>query len=396
MSEKNTPCILPWINFSTNPFGRSRPCGHSVKKSEKSGRGDSVKAQFNSPLFKEVRQDFLNGKWPENCRLCEYVESHTPGLSKKSMDDFFYNQHKDLLGQTHADGSVDYFPKQIDIRISAQCNLKCIHCGTGNSTKWSEDTELLGRYPNTEKVKKRHLVKSLDSALWKDVLANLDGIEKFNFQGGEPFADRRHNSFLDSLSNSARAHELELHYVSNGTLVNAEVVEKLLKFRHVTLNISVDASDDVLRFYRFPIDVAKWEERLRVIESYACKKLDLGFQWSCSGISLFYLDRSIDHFTKQFPKFTFKFCNFVENPAQMSAQNLPVKTKTEISRRLGPYAKVQPQISFYLDHMWAKDLWPQSGEVLLNYLADLSRIRGLDWRESMPEFSDSVLSHSEL
>ena len=40
------PCILPWINFGTNTFGKPRVCGYSSKTSDK--------WDFNSKYFKDL------------------------------------------------------------------------------------------------------------------------------------------------------------------------------------------------------------------------------------------------------------------------------------------------------------------------------------------------------
>ena len=61
-----------------------------------------------------------------------------------------HNEYKHLIDNTETDGSVSHEPIQIDIRTGTVCNLKCIHCGTGASSKWKEDKALLNKYPNTK------------------------------------------------------------------------------------------------------------------------------------------------------------------------------------------------------------------------------------------------------
>ena len=72
------PCILPWINFGTNPYGRIRACGYSnqdiVKKND-TIKNSSISEAWNTEYFKSIRRDFLAGKWPENCSRCKYVEN---------------------------------------------------------------------------------------------------------------------------------------------------------------------------------------------------------------------------------------------------------------------------------------------------------------------------------
>ena len=76
------PCILPWINFGTNTFGRPRVCGYSSVKTPIKLKDSSISVEWNSEYFKQIRNDFLNEKWPENCSRCKYVED-SGGFSKR-------------------------------------------------------------------------------------------------------------------------------------------------------------------------------------------------------------------------------------------------------------------------------------------------------------------------
>ena len=123
-----TPCILPWINFSTNTFGRARACGYSDTKSDAKLRDSSIPEQWNGDYFKTIRSDFMQGKWPDNCRRCRYVES-LDGISKRMEENgWFYEDNRHLIDQTAPDGTVPYQPPHMDIRVGTICNLKCIHC----------------------------------------------------------------------------------------------------------------------------------------------------------------------------------------------------------------------------------------------------------------------------
>ena len=85
------PCILPWINFGTNTFGKPRVCGYSSKTSDK--------WDFNSKYFKDIRKSFLNNEWPENCERCKHVEEL--GGTSKRMDEnhMWYDEYKHLIGK---------------------------------------------------------------------------------------------------------------------------------------------------------------------------------------------------------------------------------------------------------------------------------------------------------
>ena len=86
------PCLLPWINFSTNTFGRPRTCGYADQPTVKLNpklKDSTISQEWNNDYFKHIRSEFLQGRWPENCKRCRYVES-VNGQSKR-MDENFYH-----------------------------------------------------------------------------------------------------------------------------------------------------------------------------------------------------------------------------------------------------------------------------------------------------------------
>lgn len=390
MDNKLQPCILPWVNFCTNPFGRSRPCGYSENKSKVKVQDSSISAEFNNEVFTSIRKDFLNGKWPENCKRCEYTEKNQPGHSKKSAEDFYFNQHAHLIENTSPDGKVAHFPRHIDIRLGTVCNLKCIHCGTGNSNKWLEDKSLLGKYQNTENIRQDNTWVDNENALWRDVYEHLDEIEKFNFQGGEPFASQQHKRLIAKIVEAGRAPFVILHYVTNGTLFTTSLLEQLNLFKQVTINVSFDVVDEPLSFYRFPINVSVLKANLDLLKKYSSSNIEIALQWTSSNISLFYLPETLHYFEKNLELFKFKFCNYVEQPRQLSPQNLPQSVKENIKARLQPWLNKYPEINFYLNHMEAQDLWDNGKDELFSYLNDLSSERKINWNSSLNDFSKAI------
>jgi MoaA/NifB/PqqE/SkfB family radical SAM enzyme len=386
------PCILPWINFSTNTFGRPRTCGYANQATVKANgklKDSDIETEWNSEYFRKIRLEFQAGRWPENCSRCEYVES-LGGRSKRLEENRFHlepNQH--LIDSTHEDGSVDYFPPQIDIRVGTICNLKCIHCGTGASSRWSQDVELIDKYPNTEAYNVDNKWIEQDSFIWDNIDANLDEIRRFNFLGGEPFANKQHNRFLARMAQHPRAGEITLSYVTNGLLITPVMVEQLSHFKEVIIRLSMDATEQVAEYFRFPTDWQVFDSKLRMMAEAAVRHpcIDLGVQWTCSNISMFYLARSYDYIATHYPSVKFLFCNHVEWPVHMSAQVLPPELKAQITTQLqsidwGENANTVP---FYIDHMNERDLWTEHGTVFMNYLDDLDRVRGISWSQAFAE-----------
>jgi len=381
------PCILPWVNFGTNPFGRVRACGYSQNKSDVKLKDSSIEEEWNSEYFKEMRRDFLAGKWPSNCSKCEYVES-MGGKSKKIYENqYVYPLYEKLITLTDTDGSVPYYPPHIDMRVGTICNLKCIHCGTGASSKWQEDKDMLDKYSNTEKYTVDNKWIEQDSYIWDSILENIDKTERLRFLGGEPFANKQHNKFIDKISESEYSKNITLFYVTNLTLLTRDMLEKLANFKMVQMQVSVDAPRAAGEYFRFPMKWDHYVSQLEMLREYsAYGNFLIKFQWTCSNVSMFYLSETYDLTAKRY-NFAFDFCDFVEWPVHMSAQNLPIEIKKEIKSRLRrhDFGSNYENVEFYTKHMMERDLWPEHGKTLINYLDDLDASRKISWRESFKE-----------
>jgi len=387
-------CILPWINFSTNPFGRPRVCGYSdldtVKRNKVKLKDTDIHSEWNNEYFKTIRREFIEGKWPENCKRCEYVEK-LQGVSKRMDENQAYmERYEHLLDNTQSDGSVSHLPQHIDVRTGTTCNQKCIHCGTGVSSKWKEDKSLFDKYPNTKTIEVNDRWIDKDTKFWDYLRENMSHFKRYNFLGGESFANKRHNEYLQELSTTEYAQQVELQYVTNGVLLTQARIEQLSKFKRVKLRLSVDALGSAGEYFRFPMRWSEFEEKAELVHTYIKDKthFDVGFQWTCSNISMYYLDQTYQRLSEKFPGIRFIFSNHVEFPLHMSAQTLPIEIKDAIVKRLNQLELTsynKGDLDFYINHMLEKDLWSTQGSVFMNYIDDLDRARNISWQQCFSE-----------
>ena len=274
-------CILPWINFGTNTYGRPRVCGYSdhdaqwkkmfierdypwpptpaeetpehILKSQfafdwktwlNKLENSSIDTQWNGIYFRDIRLSFLKNEWPENCKRCKHVESL--GGTSKRMDEnhMWQNKYKHLIDTTTEDGSVPYQPQHLDVRTGTICNFKCIHCSPASSSRWKEDESLIIKY-GYEAIQNDDQWIVQDSKFWDNL--DISQIKRYNFLGGESFYNKRHNEFIKRLNESPYAKDVEIAYVSNGSLK----FENMENFKKVRLRLSVDCVEKAGEYFRF-------------------------------------------------------------------------------------------------------------------------------------------------
>ena len=383
-------CILPWINFGTNIYGRPRVCGYSDieaqwkhmfeqrglpwpptkiedtpkeilesdfakefqvwnGKLEKHG----VKEQWSNIYFREIREAMLRGEWAPNCNRCKHVEEL--GGQSKRMDE---NHMWDLPYE-----ETEY-PRHIDVRTGTVCNFKCIHCSPNVSSRWVEDKDIAIKY-GTEYVENDNSWIAQENDFWNKL--DISQIKRYNFLGGESFYNKRHNEFIKKLNESEYAKEVEVAYVSNGSFK----FENMDNFKKVRLRLSVDCVEEAGEYFRYGL---KWNDWCENIKSFP-ENFDVSFQWTCSNVSMFYLKDTYTLLRKEFPDIRFLFENHVTEPYHMSAQNLPRRIKEKIRDEID--FEMDP---FYINYMFEKDGWDGK---LIHYLYDLDKARNTNWRKSL-------------
>ena len=152
-------------------------------------------------------------------------------------------------------------------------------------------------------------------------------------------------------------------------------------FKKVRLRLSVDGAEKVGEYFRFGL---KWNDWCNNIKNFP-SNFDVSFQWTCSNVSMFYLIDTYDLLRNKFPDIRFLFENHVTEPYHMSVQNLPIDIKNEIRENIEEYfdEEAKEVLPFYINHMFEKDGWSNSGNILINYLNDLDKARNTNWKKSL-------------
>ena len=261
-----TFCILPWIHAQTKPDGQIKPCcrfDHKHKdyllldKTYKFDKFNIKDVTFNGALnsseWQEIRDDMLNGEQVAGCRKC-YQEEHGRGVPQpknikrnhKSMrvkENWMWNDDNQT---TIIDDVVKI--RYLELAFGNYCNLKCRTCNGGLSTSWYDDENKLAQYYSDRKA---HNDIINVNCKWDP--RDFDHVEEIKFTGGEPMLHPDFIKTIDMIISTGRQHLITLDIFTNASWIPRDkILSRLMQFKQVTINLSVDGIGRVNDYIRFP------------------------------------------------------------------------------------------------------------------------------------------------
>lgn len=248
-----TTCVLPWIHFSLKPNGDIKPCCRFSTYSD-----DEISSKFldfnvsnfsnasdvlKSAQLEEVRQRMLNGEIMSGCKKC-YVEEEIHGHSMRMGLNEDYDVES-IVNQNLV--SLQF----LEVGFGNYCNLGCRSCGADLSTSWYDDDKILSKYynrPTQQKIQNSNF-------LWKP--DDFNTVTYIKFTGGEPMLHPNFIKFLDVIISGNNQDHITLEVFTNCSWIPKEkILNKLKKFKNVTMYLSVDGTDKVNEYIRH---YSKWQ-----------------------------------------------------------------------------------------------------------------------------------------
>lgn len=278
-------CYAPWTNINISVDGDIKPCAKFVQQPNDQKfnvQQDSISDYQNSNLLKQVKEQFQNNCWPQQCVRCQIEENN--GIDSKRILDHRRWQHEY--------DSVDLDANQIltaSVSFGNACNLKCITCNPTLSSKWStEYRDLYGIDIRPVLYYKQTFVDELLELLQESIL-------QIDIPGGEPLLSipEEQKKLLEGLIASGRSKEITLHYTTNISKFPTDDIWQLWKrFKRVELQLSIDGVGEKFEYIRYPAD---WQQTLTNIKKYQQQRLKqdnirLSVSHTVSIFNIYYLD----------------------------------------------------------------------------------------------------------
>lgn len=225
-----------------------------------------IKEWFNSDPVQNFRRRILgNDRLPE-CQTCyrdEDIGAHSRRYNCNQKSAIFTKTaFADSLIQSPSQhwfassGISQRFPIDLHIDLGNYCNLACKMCKPAASTtiaaqhvKWGikSDRQYLGQD------------WTRDATVWtrfKHELLDLPGLSNIHLMGGETLLTDRFEDLVDFMIEHDRR-DVCWSFVTNGTVFNTSLMEKLQRFPRVGIEVSIETLDHRNAYQRQGTDTAQ-------------------------------------------------------------------------------------------------------------------------------------------
>jgi MoaA/NifB/PqqE/SkfB family radical SAM enzyme len=160
----------------------------------------------------------------------------------------------------------------LDLKLGNKCNLMCRMCDPGSSSliekelinnkhlNWPSSKNLKGPLSSL-KYKDNSWYK--DPAFYEDIKAHADQVRTLKFTGGEPTLIKPVHDLIEWFAKTGHAKHTVIIITTNNTNKRLKLYDDMLNFKQAILNISVDGTEDVYNYIRYP---HTWDKFLTNIE----------------------------------------------------------------------------------------------------------------------------------
>jgi len=267
--KTDTACQLKWTWSTVTLYsGKTNSC-HRVGATDIDL--DNFNQFHNTEKKLADRKLMLDGQWPSGgCEYCKDVEN-----SGGKSDRQFQLQIPDLTPpELDADPSaISVTPRIIEVYLDNVCNMSCIYCHDGFSSRIQKENERFGSFEKGGiKIKNStSQIPNFDQMtekFWDWMERNYHHLRRFHVLGGEPFFQKSFERCLKFLETNSNP-ELEFNIISNLKVNRSKLesyidrIKKILLERRIKrfdLTCSIDCWGQEQEYIRHGINLSEWQE----------------------------------------------------------------------------------------------------------------------------------------
>jgi organic radical activating enzyme len=345
----------------------------------------------------------LDGQWPKGgCEYCRDIEQNggsSDRLLHLSIPDFIPPE------LTNDPFATVISPRLLEVYLDNVCNMSCLYCWDGFSSKIQQENSKFGRFESYGVVIDNRAQKNLNhqdlkTSFWNWLDKNCQSLERLHILGGEPFYQKDFEVLLSFLENKINP-GLEFNVISNLMIDSDKFVSHIQRIKKLVidkqikrfdLTASIDCFGAEQEYVRFGLDLDQWRQNFEYLVSQ--EWIYLNINQTLSGLTiktvpdlLQYINRmrttrdighyfSITVMTHEFLHPQIFGTGFWNEDFDRIFNNMPSETETQQQA---------------LEYMKGISLQINSGARDSNkihqlgvFLDEIDRRRNLDWRSTFP------------
>jgi len=409
--DKTSPtlCLAKWTQ--TNIYlqsGTTHSCHHPIPHSIPIAEIKiDVSALHNTNYKKQQRQLMLDGHRPRECDYCWRVEDSGNNLSDR-ITKSFANWSRPFFKEIIKQGADGGNPKYLEVSFDNVCNLKCSYCGPTSSSKWMEEINRFGIWPNdpAQHYVQNEIILNREHnpyaeafwVWWPDLYPTL---HTFRITGGEPLLSKHTFKVLDYIVSNPNT-KIELSINSN-LMVDDVIIDKfikqakLLKVKKLTIHTSCEAHGHAAEYARNGLKYNKWLKNCsRILNELPLARLDIMATYNAFSVTTYekFL-RDVNDLKKRkwFSRVTLS-TSYLRSPNFLAVWVLP-KSYAEYIRR---------QINYMKEHRFTATEINQVERILklfisteqiglnqfLEFVEEHDRRRNTSFNQSFPEMKNLI------
>jgi sulfatase maturation enzyme AslB (radical SAM superfamily) len=247
MPDRRIFCAVPWHNTHIYWDGSYGYCCSESRPPQltQNLKTTSIVQWYNSNSMQDFRKRILGNEFLDECSSC-YSEEANGLESRRIKENFktgifteqaFDRSFDQSPWNKHFKESTNKVPIDWHIDFGNECNLACKMC-------YPQASSRIAGYYKTWGIDTLPTQKNWtnDPESWKRFLENLNKIDRLHrvhVMGGEPLLSKKFKEFIDFILEHKKS--VSLSFVTNGTLLDNSIINKLSEFKQVDIEVSIES-----------------------------------------------------------------------------------------------------------------------------------------------------------
>ena len=250
-------CPAPWSHLYYQMNSPS-PC-HIIRNNQ---LNMTVEEYHNSDWLKEIKTDMVEGRVPKACSNCKAKEDLGLKSTRGAMWKYYgigpEPEYENMWFYNKFDVDTPSHIRRLELRFSNLCNMKCRMCDETSSSEWALEKKKYNLAPSIvnnidglQDTNSSHVIRITEDKI--DALKNVElltHLVRVCFTGGEPLLIKEYYDYMDFLIDSGLNKQTDIELFTNCSVYNPLFVDRLNKFKHVELTMSLDGVGKTAEYIR--------------------------------------------------------------------------------------------------------------------------------------------------